>query len=75
MRASLHTDTLEEKSKVLRKIDWHIIPLAAWACGLQFVDKVGAQILPLPDTSLIDTPLNSRAWEPQQLTVFAMISA
>ncbi|KAL6241204.1 hypothetical protein RBB50_011883 [Rhinocladiella similis] len=33
--------TEEEKSKVLRKIDWHIIPLAAWACGLQFVDKSG----------------------------------
>lgn len=25
----------------MRKIDWHIIPLAAWACGLQFVDKSG----------------------------------
>ncbi|KIW92830.1 uncharacterized protein Z519_06679 [Cladophialophora bantiana CBS 173.52] len=33
--------TEEEKSAVLRKIDWRIIPLAAWACGLQFVDKVG----------------------------------
>lgn len=32
--------TCLEKHKVLRKIDWHIIPLAAWACGLQFVDKV-----------------------------------
>ncbi|EXJ69751.1 uncharacterized protein A1O5_06822 [Cladophialophora psammophila CBS 110553] len=30
-----------EKSIVLRKIDWRIIPLAAWACGLQFVDKSG----------------------------------
>ncbi|KIW29277.1 uncharacterized protein PV07_05102 [Cladophialophora immunda] len=33
--------TEEEKSAVLRKIDWRIIPLAAWACGLQFVDKSG----------------------------------
>ncbi|KIX04601.1 uncharacterized protein Z518_05471 [Rhinocladiella mackenziei CBS 650.93] len=33
--------TEEEKKKVLQKIDWHIIPLAAWACGLQFVDKSG----------------------------------
>jgi hypothetical protein len=32
--------TLPEKRKVLRKIDWHILPLAAWSCGLQFVDKV-----------------------------------
>ncbi|KAK5328326.1 hypothetical protein LTR93_002111 [Exophiala xenobiotica] len=31
--------TDEEKKKILWKIDWHIIPLAAWACGLQFVDK------------------------------------
>lgn len=29
-----------EKSAVRRKIDWRIMPLAAWACGLQFVDKV-----------------------------------
>ena len=33
-------DSFKEKKKVLRKIDWHVIPLAAWACGLQFVDKV-----------------------------------
>lgn len=32
--------TIVEKHKVLRKIDWHIMPLAAWSCGLQFVDKV-----------------------------------
>jgi hypothetical protein len=32
--------TLLEKRKVLRKVDWHIMPLAAWSCGLQFVDKV-----------------------------------
>jgi MFS transporter, ACS family, allantoate permease len=30
-----------EARKLLRKIDWHIMPLAAWACGLQFVDKSG----------------------------------
>lgn len=29
-----------ERSAVRRKIDWRIMPLAAWACGLQFVDKV-----------------------------------
>jgi hypothetical protein len=29
-----------EHRKLLRKIDWRIVPLAAWACGLQFVDKV-----------------------------------
>ena len=29
-----------EKSAVCRKIDWRIMPLAAWSCGLQFVDKV-----------------------------------
>lgn len=29
-----------EKNAVRRKIDWRIMPLAAWACGLQFVDKV-----------------------------------
>ncbi|KAM6506907.1 hypothetical protein FALCPG4_018725 [Fusarium falciforme] len=33
--------TEEEGKRILRKIDWHIIPLAAWACGLQFVDKSG----------------------------------
>lgn len=32
--------SFEERRKVLRKIDWHILPLAAWSCGLQFVDKV-----------------------------------
>ncbi|KAL4894680.1 major facilitator superfamily domain-containing protein [Aspergillus ambiguus] len=32
----------EEESRRLRwKIDWRIVPLAAWACGLQFVDKSG----------------------------------
>ncbi|KAH6981493.1 major facilitator superfamily domain-containing protein [Ilyonectria destructans] len=31
--------TEKEKSAVRRKIDWRIMPLAAWACGLQFVDK------------------------------------
>ncbi|KIX05613.1 uncharacterized protein Z518_03585 [Rhinocladiella mackenziei CBS 650.93] len=35
------TYTSEEGRRVLRKIDWHILPLAAWACGLQFVDKSG----------------------------------
>ena len=30
-----------EARKLRRKIDWHIMPLAAWACGLQFVDKSG----------------------------------
>lgn len=29
-----------ENRRLKRKIDWRIIPLAAWACGLQFVDKV-----------------------------------
>ncbi|KAJ5503239.1 Major facilitator superfamily domain general substrate transporter [Penicillium fimorum] len=33
--------TAEEHRKLLRKIDWRIVPLAAWACGLQFVDKSG----------------------------------
>ncbi|KAH7113005.1 major facilitator superfamily domain-containing protein [Dactylonectria estremocensis] len=31
--------TDKEKSAVRRKIDWRIMPLAAWSCGLQFVDK------------------------------------
>ncbi|PCG93595.1 Major facilitator superfamily domain, general substrate transporter [Penicillium occitanis (nom. inval.)] len=35
------TYTKDEARKLLRKIDWHIMPLAAWACGLQFVDKSG----------------------------------
>ncbi|CAH0019994.1 unnamed protein product [Clonostachys rhizophaga] len=26
-------------SEEVRKIDWRILPLAAWSCGLQFVDK------------------------------------
>lgn len=30
-----------EARKLVRKIDWHLMPLAAWACGLQFVDKSG----------------------------------
>lgn len=30
-----------EHRKLVRKVDWRIVPLAAWACGLQFVDKVG----------------------------------
>ncbi|KAJ5486215.1 Major facilitator superfamily domaingeneral substrate transporter [Penicillium desertorum] len=30
-----------EHRKLLRKIDWRIVPLAAWAYGLQFVDKSG----------------------------------
>lgn len=30
----------EEMDAVRKKIDWRIMPLAAWACGLQFVDKV-----------------------------------
>lgn len=29
-----------EHRKLVRKVDWRIVPLAAWACGLQFVDKV-----------------------------------
>jgi len=33
--------TEDDEKKVLRKIDWHIIPLAAWSCGLQYVDKSG----------------------------------
>ncbi|KAJ5697080.1 hypothetical protein N7536_007492 [Penicillium majusculum] len=33
--------TAEEHRKLVRKIDWRIVPLAAWACGLQFVDKSG----------------------------------
>ncbi|OQE39029.1 hypothetical protein PENCOP_c007G08281 [Penicillium coprophilum] len=33
--------TAEEHRRLLRKIDWRIVPLAAWACGLQFVDKSG----------------------------------
>lgn len=31
---------------VRRKIDWRIMPLAAWTCGLQFVDKVCAALMP-----------------------------
>ncbi|KAK9893892.1 MFS general substrate transporter [Cystobasidium minutum MCA 4210] len=31
--------TKEEHNKVLRKIDWRLMPICAWACGLQFVDK------------------------------------
>jgi hypothetical protein len=30
----------EDMDAVRKKIDWRIMPLAAWACGLQFVDKV-----------------------------------
>lgn len=30
----------KEMNSVRKKIDWRIMPLAAWACGLQFVDKV-----------------------------------
>jgi hypothetical protein len=30
----------DEMNAVRKKIDWRIMPLAAWACGLQFVDKV-----------------------------------
>ncbi|KAF2094963.1 MFS general substrate transporter [Rhizodiscina lignyota] len=33
--------TEQENKRILRKIDWRIVPLAAWACGLQFVDKSG----------------------------------
>ncbi|KAF9888585.1 hypothetical protein FE257_008517 [Aspergillus nanangensis] len=33
--------TEEENRRLRRKIDWRIVPLAAWACGLQFVDKSG----------------------------------
>ncbi|KAI2738843.1 hypothetical protein DTO013E5_6964 [Penicillium roqueforti] len=29
----------EEHRKLLRNIDWRIVPLAAWVCGLRFVDK------------------------------------
>lgn len=32
--------TVEEDRRVQRKIDWHLMPLMAWACGLQLVDKV-----------------------------------
>lgn len=35
----------EEMDAVRKKIDWRIMPLAAWACGLQFVDKVRCQSL------------------------------
>ncbi|CDM26841.1 unnamed protein product [Penicillium roqueforti FM164] len=31
----------EEHRKLLRNIDWRIVPLAAWVCGLRFVDKSG----------------------------------
>lgn len=29
-----------ENRRVLRKIDWHLVPLMAFACGIQLVDKV-----------------------------------
>ncbi|KAH8888918.1 MFS general substrate transporter [Thozetella sp. PMI_491] len=31
--------TKQEHDRLLRKVDWRFIPLAAWACGIQFVDK------------------------------------
>ncbi|KAL7007167.1 hypothetical protein EMMF5_003393 [Cystobasidiomycetes sp. EMM_F5] len=33
------TYTQQEHDRVLRKIDWALMPLSAWACGLQYVDK------------------------------------
>ncbi|KAI5475482.1 MFS general substrate transporter [Pseudohyphozyma bogoriensis] len=33
--------TTEEENAVRRKIDFRLIPLFAWACGMQFVDKGG----------------------------------
>lgn len=33
------TYTPEEERKVLRKIDWHILPLLAWVYAIQFADK------------------------------------
>jgi sugar phosphate permease len=31
--------TEADEARVLRKIDWRLMPVMAWACGLQFVDK------------------------------------
>ncbi|KAI5477381.1 MFS general substrate transporter [Pseudohyphozyma bogoriensis] len=33
--------TAEEEAAVRRKIDWRLMPLCSWACGIQFVDKGG----------------------------------
>ncbi|KAL7423536.1 hypothetical protein Q5752_001116 [Cryptotrichosporon argae] len=43
LAARAHVETVEyteaESKKVLRKIDWHVIPLLMWIYGLQYADK------------------------------------
>jgi hypothetical protein len=47
----------EEVNAVRKKIDWRIMPLAAWACGLQFVDKVCMLRFKVVNNHIADTLL------------------
>ncbi|KAJ5791523.1 Major facilitator superfamily domain general substrate transporter [Penicillium psychrosexuale] len=61
----------EEHRKLLRNIDWRIVPLAAWVCGLRFVDKVHMKEQFLPSHGFL-CDIIVWSWPPRHM-VFAMI--
>lgn len=68
---SLYRPNRLEHRKLLRNIDWRIVPLAAWVCGLRFVDKVHMKEQFLPSHGFL-CDIIVWSWPPRHM-VFAMI--
>ena len=67
----------EEENAVLRKIDWHLLPLMYWVYAIQFADKISLNYASLMGIELGKqglTPASSQVTYLLLLTSFLLVS-